>query len=199
MTELGKKPRYYYSSTGKPGPAGGQYAWGGHWIEFPSFRNVDAEYQAWAGAEQRCQNPNNASYADYGGRGISMEFASFQAFMEEIGPKPSPELSLDRIDNDGNYAVGNIRWATKAVQARNKLRKQSQSADESKSSVVKARTNPVPQVQRFAAVPASRLGKRLDYIKTFHIREYVPESEADLITEIQERIAFNRAQEALAG
>lgn len=81
---------------------------------------MDAEYSAWAGAEQRCQNPNKDSYADYGGRGIAMEFATFQAFMEEIGPKPSPELSLDRIDNDGNYAVGNIRWATKEIQAKNK-------------------------------------------------------------------------------
>jgi hypothetical protein len=119
---LGEKPRYYYDVQSR------------HWIEFPSFQIVDAEYDAWAGAEQRCQNPSNASYADYGGRGISMEFTTFQAFMEEIGPKPSPELSLDRIDNDGNYAVGNIRWATKKVQRSNQRPRNERKSNEPYSS-----------------------------------------------------------------
>jgi hypothetical protein len=78
---------------------------------------------AWLAAKKRCDNPRNASYANYGARGISMCPAwahDFETFLRDIGPRPSPAHSLDRIDPDGDYAPGNCRWALPDVQARNK-------------------------------------------------------------------------------
>jgi hypothetical protein len=82
-----------------------------------------SEYMAWVAAKKRCFNPRNHSYRNYGGRGIRMcqEWAaSFEAFLRNMGPKPSPTYSLDRIDPDGDYEPGNCRWASPSVQARNK-------------------------------------------------------------------------------
>lgn len=82
------------------------------------------EYRAWVSMKNRCFNRNNPSYAEYGGRGISIHpewVNDFVAFFEHIGPRPSPEHSLDRYpDNDGNYEPGNVRWATKKQQSENR-------------------------------------------------------------------------------
>jgi hypothetical protein len=82
------------------------------------------EVQAYWSAKSRCVNPNNRSWKNYGGRGIKFLFASFFAFYVELGDKPTPKhlYSLDRIDNDGNYEVGNVRWATKSQQQANRRR-----------------------------------------------------------------------------
>jgi len=71
----------------------------------------------------RCTNKNQADYKNYGGRGISVcrsWLDSFEVFYADVGPKPSPELSIDRIDNEGDYEPGNVRWATAKQQANNK-------------------------------------------------------------------------------
>lgn len=81
------------------------------------------EYRAWMAAKVRCFNPNSQNFYLYGGRGISMcpEWdASFMAFYEHIGPRPSGEHSLDRIDTNGHYEPGNVRWATRSEQQKNK-------------------------------------------------------------------------------
>lgn len=81
------------------------------------------EYAAWAGMIQRCTNPDNPSWKNYGGRGIRVcdeWLHSFEKFIAHIGLKPSPELILDRIDNDGDYGPGNIRWTTQEISAWNK-------------------------------------------------------------------------------
>jgi hypothetical protein len=66
--------------------------------------------------KQRCYNPNNRNFPNYGGRGITVCAAwrdDFAAFLHDMGPRPSPDHSLDRFpDNDGNYEPGNVRWAT---------------------------------------------------------------------------------------
>ncbi|KKL15314.1 hypothetical protein LCGC14_2068940 [marine sediment metagenome] len=81
------------------------------------------EYRAWSHMKERCQNSNVRGYRNYGGRGIEVcgeWINNFQAFYDHIGSKPSPKHSLDRIDNDGNYEPGNVRWATAKIQANNK-------------------------------------------------------------------------------
>lgn len=75
------------------------------------------------GARQRCTNPNNAGYANYGGRGIKFEFDSVEQatrwVLDNLG-RPEAGLTLDRIDNNRHYEPGNLRWATRTEQGRNK-------------------------------------------------------------------------------
>lgn len=80
------------------------------------------EYEAWKHMLRRCLSPADSRYADYGGRGISvcLEWvASYEAFYAHVGQRPSATHSLDRIDVNGNYEPGNVRWATRAEQLRN--------------------------------------------------------------------------------
>src|SRR2546429_181103 len=60
-------------------------------------------YQAYENAIQRCTNPKNQAFKDYGGRGIKFLFQSFDQFFAEIGPRPSRSYTLDRINNNGHY------------------------------------------------------------------------------------------------
>lgn len=81
------------------------------------------EFKTWTGILTRCLNPNSASYNDYGGRGIKVcdrWRSSFKSFLEDVGPRPSEQHSIDRINNDKGYAPDNCRWATHNEQARNK-------------------------------------------------------------------------------
>lgn len=81
------------------------------------------EYKTWCGMKDRCHNPNNKHFDIYGGRGITVcpEWRDdFAAFFSHIGPRPSPDLSIDRIDVNRGYEPGNVRWATASMQARNR-------------------------------------------------------------------------------
>lgn len=82
------------------------------------------EINTFLAIEQRCNNPNNPRYTNYGGRGIKCLLRTWQEIINSIGPRPGINYSIDRINNDGNYELGNIRWATSKQQANNRrLRK----------------------------------------------------------------------------
>ena len=78
-------------------------------------------YQAWANMKSRCNNKNRVQYEDWGGRGISYcdRWKDFSNFCEDMGIKPKG-LTIERIDNDGNYEPGNCKWATIHEQGQNK-------------------------------------------------------------------------------
>lgn len=83
------------------------------------------EYRTYFAMLSRCLNSDHRAYPDYGGRGIKVcdhwrGEHGFLHFLEDMGRRPSSDLSLDRIDNDGDYEPGNCRWATRAQQQRNK-------------------------------------------------------------------------------
>ncbi len=80
------------------------------------------EYQVWRNILIRCFNPKARMYPRYGGRGITIcdEWRnSFQAFFDHVGRRPSNKHSIDRIDNNGNYEPGNVRWVERKQQQQN--------------------------------------------------------------------------------
>lgn len=78
-------------------------------------------YKTWVGLKSRCGNPNDPAYKRYGGRGITVceRWAVFENFYADIGDPPTPNHTFDRINNDGGYEPGNVRWATRKEQSNN--------------------------------------------------------------------------------
>lgn len=79
-------------------------------------------YYVWNMMMQRCYLPTNQAYQHYGGRGIKVceKWHKFEGFFEDMGNPPFTDASLDRVDNNGSYELGNVRWASRTEQAHNK-------------------------------------------------------------------------------
>lgn len=96
-------------------------------------RRPNPTWKAWRSMRERCQNPNNPSYSRYGGRGISVceRWETYENFLADVGERPADPpgwssrvgyWSLDRVDPDGNYEPGNVRWADPVTQRHNRSR-----------------------------------------------------------------------------
>lgn len=95
----------------------------GKWNKTHGEPHRSKEYKLWCAIKDRCYNVNCKEYSYYGGRGIKMHEAwlnDFPSFLEYIGRAPSVQHSLEREDNNKGYEPGNIKWATKREQARNR-------------------------------------------------------------------------------
>lgn len=86
------------------------------------FKEKNPLYSVWFDMHRRCKDPRDNAYKNYGERGISVtpEWETYKQFEKDMGPRPSPKHSLDRIDNDLGYFPANCRWATKKEQQRNR-------------------------------------------------------------------------------
>ena len=78
------------------------------------------EYLAYMRAKKRCTNPKSDKYAYYGGRGIQFKFESFIEWFAELGKRPTPGHTPDRIDPNGHYEKGNVKWSTRSEQMLNR-------------------------------------------------------------------------------
>jgi len=114
------------------------------------------EHRTWLGIIERCCNVNGKNYKRYGARGIKMcerWRISFEAFYEDMGPRPSGKYSIERINNDGDYEPANCRWATDQEQNRNK---RSNNYIHYKDELMT-----VSEASRLSGVPASTIGGRI--------------------------------------
>jgi hypothetical protein len=99
-----------------------------------TWQTARKEKAAWQNMLNRCRNPRTKDWKNYGGRGVVVcdRWRSWDAFICDVGFAPSPEHTLDRKDNDGNYEPGNVRWTLPSVQGLNRREQSHQAAYETK-------------------------------------------------------------------
>ena len=114
------------------------------------------EHRSWGSMRQRCLNPQHHAYADYGGRGIKVcqRWDSFENFLVDMGPRPSLNHTLDRIDNNGDYTPENCRWATETQQKLNRR--------DNRYVTINGETKQLSVWSRESGIPFDVLSKRLN-------------------------------------
>jgi len=126
------------------------------------------EYHIWNSMKNRCHNLNDKGYPNYGGRGITVckkWIESFEEFYSYIGQQPFPGASIDRIDNNGNYEPGNVRWATRKQQAANTRRQ--------KHGVCVSQWSKEKNLDRFHVAKALKNGLTLEQVEKKVLKEFV--------------------------
>jgi len=127
-------------------------------MNFKHGQHTSPEYNTWKGIKRRCLSPSCPGWHRYGGRGIKMHptwVHDFAAFLRDVGPRPSPRHSIERIDNDGHYEPGNVRWATRKEQANNR--------SDNRRLTLRGETMTMYQWARRAGVNPATLHSRLDH------------------------------------
>lgn len=120
----------------------------------------DNRYMCWYMMIRRCHNPEHSNYCDYGEKGIEVcpeWFNSFEQFCKDVGPRPSMEHTLDRIDGTKGYYPENVRWADRDTQANNK--------SNSVMLTLFGRTLSLSQWARLINIPPMVLIWRIRYLK----------------------------------
>ena len=120
---------------------------------FPSEYNF-----CWQMMKNRCINENDPSYHNYGGRGIIYveEWEHFENFVKDMGPKPEPRFTIERVDNDGNYCKTNCRWATRLEQVNN----------QGGCKLNQTKANEIRELYRTGAYNQPQLAKKYDVSQT---------------------------------
>jgi hypothetical protein len=116
------------------------------------------EYDTWHGMIRRCRSTRGNSAANYKERGIQVcerWLSSYEAFLSDMGRRPSSEHSIDRIDNDGNYEPENCRWATRREQGRNRRT--------NRLITINGETRCLTEWSEMSGIDVSTLWRRLSY------------------------------------